>query len=319
MRSLEEMVGKMSSLSTSFWRNKRVLITGNTGFKGSWLSLWLHTLGAEVTGYSLPPESSPALYDELSDAILIETHFSDIRNHGDLSSVIQIFKPEIIFHMAAQALVKKGYSNPLETFEVNVMGTANLMDAAQKSPHLKAVVSVTSDKCYENQEWIWGYKESDRLGGYDPYSNSKACAELITQSFRDCFYNDASVGVATARAGNVIGGGDWANDRLVPDFFKAIANKEILKIRNPNAIRPWQYVLEPLRGYMALAEALYNNPKKFSGPWNFGPRPEDAKPVSWLINQLLCNEPAAEWSLDGKNTLMKRVHFIWIQQRRCGV
>lgn len=270
-----------------FWNRKKVLITGHTGFKGSWLSLWLQKLGAEVVGYALEPPTTPSLF-KLSE---IDKHMvsviDDIRNKEMLVNTIKKYKPEIIFHLAAQPLVRKSYDNPVETFETNIMGTVNLLDAVRISDSVNVVINVTSDKCYENKEWLWGYREMDPMGGDDPYSCSKGCSELITNSFRQSYFKEKNIYLASARAGNVVGGGDWAVDRLVPDIIKSLINKETLIIRNPLAIRPWQHVLEPLNGYMMLAEAMWNHGQEYSEAWNFGPDDDHVINVGELTNKLI--------------------------------
>lgn len=271
---------------TSFWKNKRVFITGHTGFKGSWLSLWLHSLGAIITGYALDPPTNPSLFKLCNLDEIIASINADIRDKQALSRVILDTQPEVIFHMAAQPLVRYSYLKPLETYETNVMGTANLYESIRECKSVRAVVNVTSDKCYQNNEWYWGYRESDQLGGYDPYSASKACSELLTASYRNSFFNDSLVALASVRAGNVIGGGDWALDRLVPDCIRSLLNNEPILIRNPNAIRPWQHVLEPLGGYIMLAEQLYKRGKEFAEAWNFGSDDADAKTVEWIVSTM---------------------------------
>ena len=278
--SLEGMV------NMGFWNEKKVLITGHTGFKGSWLSLWLQKLGAEVIGYALEEPTNPSLFKVAKINENMVSEINDIRNKQMLVNTIERYKPEIIFHLAAQPLVRKSYKNPVETFETNVMGTVNLLEAVRNSNSVKVVVNITSDKCYENKEWPWGYRETDPMGGYDPYSCSKGCSELVTNSFRQSYFKDKNVYLASARAGNVIGGGDWAADRLVPDIIKALFNNESLNIRNPFAIRPWQHVLEPLSGYMMLAEAMWNYGEKYSEAWNFGPNDEHVINVGELADRL---------------------------------
>mgnify|MGYP005844643477 CR=1 FL=1 len=274
-----------------FWKNKRVFITGHTGFKGSWLAVWLQSLGAVVTGYSLDPPTTPSLFELCSLKSLINHNKGDIRDSDRLKKVIETNKPEIIFHMAAQPIVKKSYENPVETYSTNVMGTISLFEAVKSCNTVRAVVNVTTDKVYENNEWVWGYRENEPLGGYDPYSSSKACSELITSSYRNSFFNpieyeNHGVGLASARAGNVIGGGDWANDRLIPDFIRAIINDEPIVIRNPGAVRPWQHVLEPLSGYIVLAQKLYENYGKYADSWNFGPKDDEVKTVQWIVHNM---------------------------------
>jgi CDP-glucose 4,6-dehydratase len=254
----------------TFWKGKKVFITGHTGFKGSWLALWLNKMNAEVTGYSIEPPSNPNLFTLINLEKHIKSINGNINDREKLKVALQESEAEIVFHLAAQSLVKKSYINPIETYEINIMGTVNLFEAVRSSKTVKAVVNITSDKCYENKEWLWGYREKDPMGGYDPYSSSKGCAELITSAYRDSFFKNEGVVLASARAGNVFGGGDWAENRLIPDIIRAILSDQKIIIRNPNATRPWQHVLEPLRGYLMLAQLLYNNPEYAQG-WNFGP------------------------------------------------
>ncbi len=281
-----------------FFKNKKVFVTGHTGFKGSWLSIWLHSLGAKVYGYALSPNTEPNLFTLTKiDKLLEESIIADIRNFSFLKDKLIKIDPDIIIHMAAQPLVRESYKNPLETYEINVMGTANLLEAVRACQNIKAIINVTTDKCYENKEWLWAYRENEPLGGYDPYSSSKACSELVTATYRNSFFNPKEFGkthqvaLASARAGNVIGGGDWAEDRLIPDFIRAILKNETIKIRNPQAIRPWQHVLEPLSGYLLLAKALFEQGPKFATAWNFGPEENDAKSVSWIIENLAVKWP----------------------------
>ncbi len=278
----------------NFWKGKRVFVTGHTGFKGSWLVLWLRHLGAEVAGYALSPVEPNALFHYAKVAEGILDHRADITNYPTLLDAISQFQPEIIFHLAAQSLVRHSFEFPIETYATNVMGTVNLLEAARHVDSVRAVVNVTTDKCYENHEWPWGYRESDVMGGYDPYSSSKGCVELLTAAWQRSWYlsqNSISarppVGLATARAGNVIGGGDWAKDRLIPDLMMACIKNRKISIRYPAAIRPWQHVLEPLSGYLQLAENLYRDPISFSEPWNFGPRDVDVRSVSSVADQVL--------------------------------
>jgi CDP-glucose 4,6-dehydratase len=271
----------------ALWENRRVYVTGHTGFKGSWMTLWLASLGARVHGYALPPESEPNLFSVANVAECVQHEVGDIRNLEQMESSISAFKPEVVFHMAAQPLVRRSYANPIETYSTNVMGTAHVLDIVRRVPSVRAVVIITSDKCYENREWLWGYREEDRLGGFDPYSNSKACAELVTEAYRNSYFPasrfaEHNVAVASARAGNVIGGGDWAEDRLIPDLVRGFLSGSPTAIRNPMAIRPWQHVLEPLAGYIALAEHLLQDGGKFAGGWNFGPAEEDA----WTVGRV---------------------------------
>lgn len=294
----------MQDLFNGIFKNRKVLITGHTGFKGSWLCLLLHKLGADVYGYALKPPTNPSLFKEARIEKLITSFIHDIRDYKSLFEVIQKVQPEIVIHMAAQALVKESYTNPRETYEINVMGTVNLLDAVRQVSGIRAVVNVTSDKCYENQEWHWGYRENEPMGGYDPYSNSKGCSELVTSAYRNSYFNpktheEPKVAVASARAGNVIGGGDWASDRLIPDFIRAVSKGEDVKIRSPFAIRPWQHVLEPLSGYLSLAAKLFSEGTKYAGSWNFGPDDRDAKDVEWITKNI-CNlwREGASFSID---------------------
>ena len=288
----------------NIYNNRRVLITGHTGFKGSWLCLLLHKLGADVYGYALDPPTQPSLFKEAKIGELMTSFIGDIRDYENLLKVIQQVQPEIVFHLAAQPLVRESYKNPVETYSINVMGTVHLLEACRNTKSVKAIVNVTTDKCYDNKEWHWGYRENEPMGGYDPYSNSKGCSELVTSSYRNSYFNNAKYGahgvaVASARAGNVIGGGDWAEDRLIPDFIRAISKGEEVMIRSPYAIRPWQHVLEPLTGYLMLAEILFSEGPKFAEGWNFGPDDRDAKNVKWITNTI-CNlwGDGASFSLD---------------------
>jgi CDP-glucose 4,6-dehydratase len=278
--------GNAMLINSSFWKNKRVLVTGHTGFKGSWLCLWLEALGAEVSGFSLKPAASPNLFAEADVGRDIKNTFADIRDQSSIHDAIATFRPEIVIHMAAQPLVRRSYQDPIETYSTNVMGTVNLLEAVRKFEDVRAVVNVTTDKCYDNKEWIWPYREGEPLGGHDPYSSSKACAELVTQAYRKSFYQDSNTALASARAGNVIGGGDWSDDRLIPDILLGFQEKNPVVIRNPHAIRPWQHVLESLHGYLLLAENLFNEGHSFSEAWNFGPRDEDAKSVGWIMDEM---------------------------------
>lgn len=278
-------------MSPAFWRGKRVFLTGHTGFKGSWLSLWLQSLGAELTGYALKPPTTPSLFEvgRVAEGMLcIE---GDIRDLAHLTRAVLDARPEIVIHMAAQSLVRYSYQNPVETYATNVMGTVHMLEAVRAAQSVRAVVNITTDKCYENREWVWGYRENDPMGGYDPYSNSKGCAELVSSAYRSSFFNaddylKHGVGLATARAGNVIGGGDWAKDRLIPDILAAFEHGKPVHIRNPNAVRPWQHVMEPLRGYLMLAERLVEHGPDYAEAWNFGPAEEDARPVGWIVEQM---------------------------------
>lgn len=284
-----------------FFRKKKVFLTGHTGFKGSWLTLWLLKLGAEVHGYALEPPTEPSLFNLLgfnSSTPQLFSQIADIRYGASLSAAMQQTQPDIVIHMAAQPLVRDSYNIPVETYATNVMGTVHLLEAVRQCVSVRAVVNVTTDKCYENREWIWGYRENEPMGGFDPYSSSKGCAELVTAAYRNSFFNVSTfnsstpqhgAAIATARAGNVIGGGDWASDRLIPDIIRAIMAGKPVKIRNPHAIRPWQHVLEPLSGYLTLAQRLYEQGAAYAEGWNFGPADEDAKPVGWIVERL-CNQ-----------------------------
>ena len=273
------------------YKNRRVLVTGHTGFKGSWLCLLLNQLGADVYGYALEPPTHPSLFNEARIGELMTSHISDIRNLDDLQEVMKKVQPEIVIHMAAQPLVRESYKIPVETYSINVMGTVHLLEACRNTKSVKAIVNVTTDKCYENREWHWGYRENEPMGGYDPYSNSKGCSELVTSAYRNSFFNPKDyekhgVAIASARAGNVIGGGDWADDRLIPDFIRSITKDEKVLIRSPYAIRPWQHVLEPLTGYLTLAAKLYTEGVQYAQGWNFGPEDSDAQNVEWITNTI---------------------------------
>lgn len=288
------------ALNPMFWKGKRVLLTGHTGFKGSWLSLWLQSMGAQVVGYALAPPTNPSLFEAAQVGQGMTSVIGDIRDLPKLQAVFAEHHPEIVIHMAAQPLVRYSYQNPVETYSTNVMGTVHLLETVRNSPGVKAVLNITTDKCYENREWVWGYRENEPMGGYDPYSNSKGCAELVSTAYRSSFFNGDSyvqhgVALATVRAGNVIGGGDWAQDRLIPDILAAFEQGKLVEIRNPQAIRPWQHVLEPLRGYLTLAENLFEQGPHFAEAWNFGPNDEDAKSVGWIVEQM-----AELWGNDAK-------------------
>lgn len=268
------------------WAGRRVLVTGHTGFKGSWLSLWLHQMGADVTGFALPAPTEPSLFEAARVAELVRHVEGDVRDAAALRRTVETSEPEVIFHLAAQPLVRLSYREPVETYATNVMGTVHLLDAARHVESIKAIVCVTSDKCYENREWVWPYRESDPMGGHDPYSNSKGCAELVVSAWRDSFFADDGPLLASARAGNVIGGGDWADDRLVPDVIRAMISGTAPLIRSPGSVRPWQHVLEALNGYLMLAERLLAGERVFADGWNFGPSDEDARPVSWIVERM---------------------------------
>jgi CDP-glucose 4,6-dehydratase len=294
----------------TFWHGKKVLVTGHTGFKGGWLSLWLQSMKAEVIGLSLPPNTQPDLFTLANVSDNMHSIIGDIRHPCDIKQVFIQHQPEIVFHLAAQPLVRYSYEFPVETYATNVLGTVHLLEAIRTSHSVKAVVNITTDKCYENKEWYWGYRENDRLGGHDPYSNSKACAELVTASYRDSFFKQNGIGIATARAGNVIGGGDWAADRLIPDIIQSCFKGTVVSIRHPHAIRPWQHVLNPLSGYLQLAEALYQAPEKFSESWNFGPNDQDVRPVSWIADYITHQwGESARWSQD-QGTHPHEAHYL---------
>jgi CDP-glucose 4,6-dehydratase len=293
-------------MDQSFWRGKRVFITGHTGFKGSWLSLWLQSAGANVVGYSLVPPSQPNLFVEARIASEMTSINGDVCDLAKLKAALLSHQPEIVLHLAAQSLVRQSYADPVQTFATNVMGTANLLDAVRHTNSVRVAVIVTSDKCYENQEWQWGYRENEAMGGYDPYSASKGCAELVTSAYQRSYFAQAAsktgalpVAIATVRAGNVIGGGDWALDRLIPDIMRSVAAGKPVLIRNPNAIRPWQHVLEPLAGYLTLAERAWAQPMAFNGGWNFGPADTDARPVLSIVKAITTQwGDGASWHLD---------------------
>lgn len=271
--------------SREFWQDRRVLVTGHTGFKGSWHTIWLQQLGARVRGLALQPPSTPSLF-ELACRDTASTPEVDIRDFVAVLAAVDAFKPEIVFHMAAQSLVRPSYEDPVETYATNVMGTVHIFEAIRRVGGVRAVINVTSDKCYENREWFWAYRETERLGGYDPYSNSKACAELVTSAYRSSFFSNVdckSPALASVRAGNVIGGGDWAVDRVIPDCVRAFSQRRSVELRNPGAVRPWQHVLEPLCGYLVLAERLYAAPTNHAEAWNFGPAQEDARTVGEVV------------------------------------
>lgn len=277
----------MATIDPAFWTGKRVLVTGHTGFKGGWLCLWLQSMQAQVFGLSLAPTGPLSLMNEARVAEGMTSRIGDIRDFETVRSVMAEARPEIVLHLAAQPLVRLSYSEPVATYATNVMGTVHVLEAARQTPGVRAVVNVTTDKCYENKEWVWGYREDEPMGGYDPYSNSKGCSELVTSAYRRSFFQQGSLALASARAGNVIGGGDWALDRLVPDVLRAFERKEPVLIRNPGSTRPWQHVLEPLSGYLVLAEKLYTEGQAWAEAWNFGPKDEDAKPVQWIVEHLV--------------------------------
>lgn len=288
-------------MNSEFWKDKKVLVTGHTGFKGGWIALWLQQVGADVTGFALPPPTQPSLFTLARVENGMRSIIGDVRDFEKLQSVIERCRPQIIIHMAAQSLVRQSYADPVTTYATNVMGTVNMLEVVRRAESVKVVVNITSDKCYENREWMWGYRENDSIGGYDPYSSSKGCAELVTATYQNIFSSSSGnqVALASARAGNVIGGGDWSTDRLIPDMVKAFMAGQPVMIRSPQAVRPWQHVLEPLNGYLVLAEKLWAMNKKFAGAWNFGPRDDDCQPVSWVVDQLAKQwGNGARWELD---------------------
>jgi CDP-glucose 4,6-dehydratase len=309
-------MGNMGAIDRQFWKGRRVFLTGHTGFKGSWLSLWLHQLGAEITGYSFKPSTSPSMYEVCSVGDVVHSIYGDIRDAELLKKAMIDARPEVVIHMAAQPLLRESYRNPIETYSTNVMGTVHLFEATRACGSVKAIVNVTTDKCYENKEWEWGYRENDSLGGYDPYSSSKGCSEFVTSAYRSSFfnpttYNEHGVAVASARAGNVIGGGDWAQDRLIPDALKAFQEQRPVSIRNPSAIRPWQHVLEPISGYLILAQSLYQSGAAYGEGWNFGPHETDAKPVQWIVSKL-CDKwgNGASFEVVDDNEKLHEAHYL---------
>ncbi|MCU1759174.1 CDP-glucose 4,6-dehydratase [Pseudomonas sp. 14P_8.1_Bac3] len=283
----------------AFWAGKKVFLTGHTGFKGGWLALWLQQLGAQVHGFALPAATTPALWSVAGLDRLIAGDLTDIRDEAAVANSLQAFQPDVVFHLAAQPLVREAYRTPVETYAINVMGTVNVLEAVRHCPSVRAVVVVTTDKCYENREWVLPYREYDALGGFDPYSNSKACVELLCASYRNSFLQASGAALATARAGNVIGGGDWSPERLIPDVFRAWQNHEEVVLRYPHATRPWQHALEPLMGYLMLAQALVEDGEKYAGAWNFGPDSNSVATVETIVGQLAEVWPGAvRWSVD---------------------
>ena len=299
------MVNLEGKVIPEFWRNKRVFMTGHTGFKGSWLSLWLQDMGAIVKGYALKAHTTPNLFEEARVAQDMESEIGDIRDIQAINSSITNFEPDLLIHMAAQPLVRLSYKKPVETYETNVMGTINVLEAARQCNELKAVVVITTDKCYENKERFEGYREHEAMGGHDPYSSSKGCCELLISSYRRSFFNQSdSALIASARAGNVIGGGDWSEDRLIPDILRALDNSESIVVRNPLSIRPWQHVLEPLSGYLVLAQQLYNQGSQFAQAWNFGPNDQDCKSVEWIVRKMIKKWGSdVSWQRDSNHNL----------------
>lgn len=303
-------------MNAAFWRGRSVFVTGHTGFKGSWLALWLQRAGAKVHGYSKVAPTQPNLFEvgRVAGGMSSQT-LADVRDSSALEHALIAADPTVVFHLAAQPLVRQSYSDPVETYAVNVLGTVHLLEAVRKCRNVRAVVNITTDKCYENKEWVWGYREHEPLGGHDPYSSSKACSELVTAAYRSSFFQFGAVGVATARAGNVIGGGDWAVDRLIPDFFRSADVSKSVEIRHPDATRPWQHVLEPLSGYLRLAEALVEKGHVFASAWNFGPSDEDARPVAWILDRLSRRIAAPAWRhIGGKH--VHETHFLKLDSSR---
>jgi len=302
-------------IDRAFWNKKRIFLTGHTGFKGSWLTLWLREMGAEICGYSLNPPTNPSLFELARVNESITDIRADINHFDELKTAVQKFKPEIVLHLAAQPLVRYSYSNPLETYQTNVMGTAHVLEAVRQTPDVRACLIVTTDKCYENKEWTWGYRENDPMGGYDPYSSSKGCAELVTAAYRRSYFSPSKfkehgVALASARAGNVIGGGDWALDRLVPDIIQSYSKKQVVNIRSPHAIRPWQHVLEPLSGYLTLAQKLYQEGAQFAEAFNFGPSDKDCQSVEMIVEKLTSLwGTGARWQRD-PNTQPHEASFL---------
>lgn len=300
---MENMGRLRGKVNPTFWKGKKVFVTGHTGFKGSWLSLWLQDMGALVKGYALEPVTTPNLFTQANVAQNMDSEFGDITDLNHITESMLAFNPEVLIHMAAQPLVRLSYKDPVLTYATNVMGTVNVLEAARKCVNLKAIVCVTTDKCYENKEWAWGYRENEPMGGHDPYSSSKGCAELVTAAYRKSFFNEnKTTFLASARAGNVIGGGDWAEDRLIPDILRAFEKNEPVIVRNPFSTRPWQHVLEPLSGYLVLAQHLFEDGSCFAEGWNFGPKDDDCKPVSWILDKMVENwGNGAKWDLDKNN------------------
>jgi CDP-glucose 4,6-dehydratase len=293
-----------------FWANKKVLITGHTGFKGSWLSVWLHKMGAQVTGLSLAPATKPNLFELTSAHTGIKSVIGNVGNYQLVQEVVAQAQPEIIFHMAAQALVGQSYIDPVETYSTNVLGTVHVLEAARQTKSARAIVNVTTDKCYLNKEWLWGYRENDQLGGHDPYSSSKACSELVASAYSQSFFQGTDISLATARAGNVIGGGDWTIGRLLPDILFSFETGTPLLIRNPKAVRPWQHVLEPLSGYLLLAQRLYDEGTQFEGAWNFGPYDHDTTNVEVILQMMSVHLGVdSSWQLDSQIHAHETAHL----------
>lgn len=309
----------LEMIDCNFWLGKKVFLTGHTGFKGSWASIWLHSMGANVRGYSLPPTTHPNLYEIAKIESLADTQLADIRHRDVLINSVQEFQPDVVLHMAAQPLVRYSYKEPIETFETNAIGTMNMLEAIRSCPSVTAALMVTTDKCYDNKEWFWGYRETEAMGGKDPYSASKACAELIVNAYRSSYFDSSSSSsIATARAGNVIGGGDWSDDRLIPDILKAIETNESVLIRNPESIRPWQHVIEPVAGYLTLLENLSSHGNEFEGAWNFGPADTNAKSVRWIVEAMInLWESQSSWNIS-EGDHPHEAHFLKLDSSKAG-
>lgn len=309
-------------MSNTFWQNKKVFLTGHTGFKGGWLSLWLEKKGAQVFGYALKPSDQNNIYALCADHLSMNSEIADIRDLDQLTSAVKSCDPDIIFHMAAQPLVRYSYANPVETYQTNVMGTLHIFEALKVASNCKVLINVTTDKCYYNHEWVWPYRETDQLGGFDPYSNSKACSELVSSMARSSFFNSDHFdthqkSISTVRAGNVIGGGDWSQDRLLPDFFRAVMDKRKIKIRSPHSTRPWQYVLDALSGYMNLAEKMFNDGKRYGSEWNFGPdHTGQSISVEYILKKLLHLWELGDDFIEFENTLLHEAQSLTLDSSK---
>lgn len=293
----------LTHVQSEFWRGRRVFVTGHTGFKGSWLTLWLQSLGAEVCGFALLPPTNPSLFEVARVGAGLHFVVGDVRSLAAVNAAMADFQPEVVMHLAAQSLVRASYHQPVDTYATNVMGTVHVLESARRVASVRCVVNVTTDKCYDNRDWVWPYREDEPMGGHDPYSSSKGCAELVTAAYRASFMREGGVALATARAGNVIGGGDWATDRLVPDVLRAFDAGEPVQLRHPAAVRPWQHVLEPLSGYLHLAQCLWEQGDSVAEGWNFGPQADDARPVQWIVEQL-----ARRWGAGARWQVADGIH-----------